>query len=263
MPAFGLVVNDKREILLIQRGYGKDKGKWSLPGGMRDKGESLKDTAVRETAEETGIKMSADTLYYRNKSGRLEVWHGRSKGGRLIFQKKECWDAKWFPKDMLPHADMLAFGPDKIVMNKWATESPDSRRVHYPRAKMQKAGFALVVNERLEVLLIREGNRQRRGSWRLPGGVARHEQGRMDTARRETRKATGVEIAVQRLYYENRHDARIYLAKPVGDQRTGSGAEWFSLSGLPSDQELAFAVDVRTIEKWARENGGSRVQRAL
>ena len=27
---------------------------------------------------------------------------------------------------------------------------------------------------------------------------------------------------------------------------------------LPSDENLAFAVDVRTIEKWASENGGSR-----
>ena len=33
MPAFGLVVNNRNEILLIQRGYGKDKGKWSLPRG--------------------------------------------------------------------------------------------------------------------------------------------------------------------------------------------------------------------------------------
>ena len=79
MPAFGLVVNGKNEILLIQRGYGKDRGKWSLPGGMRDRGESLKSAAVRETLEETGIRMTVDTLYYKNKSGRLETWRGRDK----------------------------------------------------------------------------------------------------------------------------------------------------------------------------------------
>ena len=33
MPAFGLVVNERNEVLLIQRGYGKEKSKWSLPGG--------------------------------------------------------------------------------------------------------------------------------------------------------------------------------------------------------------------------------------
>ena len=52
MPAgFGLVVNERNEILMIQRGYGKEKGLWSLPGGNRDKGESLRKTAVRETRE--------------------------------------------------------------------------------------------------------------------------------------------------------------------------------------------------------------------
>ena len=176
MPAFGFVVNSKNEILLIQRGYGKDRGKWSLPGGMRDRGESLKSAAVRETLEETGIKMSADTLYYKNKSGSLETWRGRERGGSLKIQRKECWDAKWFQPDMLPHDDMLAFGPDKIVIGKWACENRGSRRVHYPRVQMRRAGFALVVNERLEVLLVREEGRQRRGSWRLPGEL--HEKPR-------------------------------------------------------------------------------------
>ena len=258
MPAFGFVVNGKNEILLIQRGYGKDRGKWSLPGGMRDRGESLKQAAVRETLEETGIKISADTLYYKNKSGSLETWRGRDRGGILKIQKRECWDAKWFQPDMLPHDDMLAFGPDKIVIGKWARESLGSRRVHYPRVQMRRAGFALVVNERLEVLLVREEGRQRRGYWRLPGGATRKSEKRSDAARRETRNATGVTVAVQSLYYESRHRARIYLAESVGDQRIGSGAKWFPLSGLPSDEKLAFAVDVRTIEKWATENGGSR-----
>ena len=111
MPAFGLVVNGKREILLIQRGYGKYKGKWSLPGGQRDRGEIYKRTAVRETREETGIKMSADILYYKGRRHNLEIWQGRQIGGRLKYQRRECLDASWFKKDMLPHDDNLAFEP--------------------------------------------------------------------------------------------------------------------------------------------------------
>ena len=255
MPAFGLVVNHKDEILLIQRGYGKDKGKWSLPGGMRDKGESLKRTAVRETCEETGIRMTADSLYYRNQKGNLETWRGQSKGGQLKYQKKECLDAKWFQKDMLPDDACLAFGPDKIVIGKWASENHGSRRVHYPRSKMRRAGFALIVNKQREVLLVRESKGARKGKWRLPGDVTKHGESRSDAAKRGAYKTAGIKVAINSLYYENRHRARIYLTKPAYPHKGNPYVKWFPLDELPSNYELAFAVDVRTIDKWASENG--------
>ena len=259
MPAFGLVENDKREILLIQRGYGKDRGKWSLPGGMRDRGESLKRAAIRETVEETGIRMSADFLYYRNRSGSVETWRGRSRGGHLKFQKKECLDAKWFQKDMLPHDACLAFGPDKIVISKWADENPGSRRVHYPRSAMTRAGFQLVVNEENEILLFRRKGGARDGKWSLPGDRTKRGESRSDAARRATFEATGISADIDRLYYENRHRARIYLGKPAGSRSLKSGARWFPLREQPTDRDLAFAVDVRTIDKWTSENGRKRV----
>ena len=54
-----VVVNDDGEILLIRR---SDNDNWALPGGGMDLGESLPDTAVRETAEETGIDVEITGL---------------------------------------------------------------------------------------------------------------------------------------------------------------------------------------------------------
>ncbi len=48
-----IVVNDLGEILMIRR---TDNGNWAVPGGGMDLGESIIDTALRETREETGIE---------------------------------------------------------------------------------------------------------------------------------------------------------------------------------------------------------------
>lgn len=48
-----IVTQDNGDILLIRR---TDNDNYALPGGALDLGESISDTAVRETWEETGIR---------------------------------------------------------------------------------------------------------------------------------------------------------------------------------------------------------------
>ena len=47
----GMIVMDGCSILLIER-----NGKWDLPKGKREEGESYRQTALRELEEETGIR---------------------------------------------------------------------------------------------------------------------------------------------------------------------------------------------------------------
>jgi 8-oxo-dGTP pyrophosphatase MutT (NUDIX family) len=49
--AGGLVLNDQGNILMMYR-----RGKWDLPKGKLDPGETLETCAVREVSEETGLK---------------------------------------------------------------------------------------------------------------------------------------------------------------------------------------------------------------
>ena len=159
---------------------------------------------------------------------------------------------------MLPHDKCLAIGPDKRAIGKWADENPGSRRVHYPRRKMGRAGFGLVVNDSREVLLIQLKRGRRAGKWSLPGGNAGKGKDRRSAAVYWTRQATGIEFTPERLYYENRHDARIWLGSPPARSPRNFSGRWFPLDELPDDDSLAFAIDVRTIERWASENSGSR-----
>ena len=46
----GLVLNDAGELLMIYR-----RGKWDLPKGKLDEGETIEECAVREVMEETGV----------------------------------------------------------------------------------------------------------------------------------------------------------------------------------------------------------------
>ncbi|MEU7615587.1 NUDIX domain-containing protein [Micromonospora rifamycinica] len=48
------VRDEQARVLLIRR---TDNGLWSLPGGGQEIGESVAETAVRETREETGIRV--------------------------------------------------------------------------------------------------------------------------------------------------------------------------------------------------------------
>lgn len=51
VSAATIVLNEKNEILLIK---GPRRG-WEMPGGQVEEGESLRDAAIRETKEESGL----------------------------------------------------------------------------------------------------------------------------------------------------------------------------------------------------------------
>lgn len=74
-----LVLNEKKQILFIFR-----RGKWDLPKGKLDKGETLEQCAVRETEEETGLKnLKLDRPL-------LTTYHTYDENGRHIL-KETYW----------------------------------------------------------------------------------------------------------------------------------------------------------------------------
>ena len=54
-----IIRNENDEILLQER---TDRNQWGIPGGCQDLGEDLRETAVREAYEETGIKLDINKI---------------------------------------------------------------------------------------------------------------------------------------------------------------------------------------------------------
>ena len=54
----GVVVDRDDHVLLIKRGQAPRQGEWSIPGGRQELGETVRETAVREVMEETGVTIA-------------------------------------------------------------------------------------------------------------------------------------------------------------------------------------------------------------
>lgn len=122
-----ILINDKEEILLHHR---VDNDCFGLPGGAMELGESLEETARRETIEEVGItcaKMkllniySGKELYYKYPDGN-EVYNVtatyicRDFSGEIKVDFTEGKDAKFFPIENIPKNLSL---PIKVIIEEF------------------------------------------------------------------------------------------------------------------------------------------------
>jgi 8-oxo-dGTP diphosphatase len=79
------------EIVLIRRGVEPFKGKWAIPGGGVELGETVEQAALRETKEETGLDVRLDRVLgvysdpNRDPRGHTVsiVYHATPTGGEL------------------------------------------------------------------------------------------------------------------------------------------------------------------------------------
>ncbi|HXZ32150.1 MAG TPA: NUDIX hydrolase [Terriglobales bacterium] len=58
----GAIIIEGDRVLLVKRGHPPLAGEWSIPGGVLEVGETLREAAVREVLEETTLEVEAISL---------------------------------------------------------------------------------------------------------------------------------------------------------------------------------------------------------
>ncbi|HLB93031.1 MAG TPA: NUDIX hydrolase [Terriglobales bacterium] len=109
----GAVIVHENRVLLIRRGTPPLLGEWSLPGGVLECGETLREAVVREAREETGLVIETRDMLgvyervIRAEDGRVRyhfvlidfLCHpsdGELKAG------SDAADVRWFTREELP-----------------------------------------------------------------------------------------------------------------------------------------------------------------
>lgn len=118
-------------VLLMRRaGTGFFDGLYSLPGGHVEPGESLRQTAVREMREETGLRIEPDALatvgvvHRLSDTNRIDFFlrAARWQGDPGIREAEKCDALGWFdpqrlPVDTVPYVrEALRSRPEPWVM---------------------------------------------------------------------------------------------------------------------------------------------------
>lgn len=105
--AGGLVLNEKEEVLLIFR-----RGKWDLPKGKLDEGETLEECAVREVEEETGLR---NILL---KGPLMITYHTYHEGSRFVLK-----ESHWYTMETSSHQSLIPQLEEDIHELRWVNKT--------------------------------------------------------------------------------------------------------------------------------------------
>jgi ADP-ribose pyrophosphatase YjhB (NUDIX family) len=102
VEAAGGIVEKNGKLLLIFR-----RGKWDIPKGKLEKGESKKAGGIREVEEETGVKVNITSKL-------CTTWHTYIRNKKYVLKK-----TYWYKMECLDDANMLPQAEEDIEAVQW------------------------------------------------------------------------------------------------------------------------------------------------
>jgi len=122
VPGVGLVIEMDGGVVLIQRGNAPHKGDWTLPSGFVEADESAEEAAIRESEEETGLKVEIVEMMGVNSfpegppvSGIMIFYRMKPVGGGLRAGDDAAAVQVFQPRDV----PLLPFRTHREIMAEW------------------------------------------------------------------------------------------------------------------------------------------------
>ncbi|MCD6263212.1 NUDIX hydrolase [Candidatus Bathyarchaeota archaeon] len=106
----GILIKHGEKHLLIRRAAEPDRGLWTIPGGLVEVGERVREAAVREAREETGLEVEVREVLdvidkiVRDEEGRVKYhfiivdFLAVPKGGRMR-ASSDALEARWVRRE--------------------------------------------------------------------------------------------------------------------------------------------------------------------
>jgi len=109
----GAIIIENSRVLLVKRAHPPLQAQWSIPGGVLELGELVREAAIREAREETGLTVEPGELLgvydrvLRDPHGRVQYHYVlvdffcRRVGGEL-HAADDAAEVRWFTREELP-----------------------------------------------------------------------------------------------------------------------------------------------------------------
>jgi len=133
----GAIIMRDGKILLVKRGSKPGRNKWSIPGGLIELGEKVRDTVVREVKEETNLDVEVHSLIdvvdnlITDEKGRWQFhfiildFFTRLKGGSLN-AKSDVLEVRWVPLNKVEKYELTVVFRDFFEKNREKLQHFDS-----------------------------------------------------------------------------------------------------------------------------------------
>lgn len=125
LVGIGAIIIEENRVLLVKRAHPPLQAQWSIPGGVLEVGELVREAAIREAREETGLVVEPGDLLgvydrvLRDAEQRVQYHYVlidflcRRVGGELQ-AADDAAEVRWFTREELPALNLAADTQDVI-----------------------------------------------------------------------------------------------------------------------------------------------------